>query len=441
MSMYQTQTNEAQKDLDVNLVGPIKISPSTRTGSASFNVVNNKSGLGFVVSVIPGPATGIGPTDKAADAGWLSVDGEDQFMVTNNGLHQFTFKIDATKAPKLDHDQTYYFKVTADSFDNPGTHWGEANPVPFTVPGIRHDPLTKWLVLAAVGVLAIGLASWLLFRPTMVKVPDGVVGASVADATKRLTDAHFAVNPKPTPQPSTQPVDTVLAISPAPDKEGRLTKGATIDLTVAATPTADLPDVKGKAVADATKLLQDKKFKIKTPLTYRQSPSPADTILDMTPAAGSQPEGTVVELVVASAVPAVQKMVNLPSTVHMSQTDAMNTLRDLGFAPRVRFQADRGPSGVVLAQDVSGGQHVVGTVVNLTVSSAVPKVMVPHDLVGKSVADAERMIRQAGFTVIVPRPMPSGNAANEVLNVNPGPGSMVDPTTPIQVMFAIPVHH
>jgi serine/threonine-protein kinase len=117
-----------------------------------------------------------------------------------------------------------------------------------------------------------------------VSVPD-VTGQSPDAATKNLQELGFTVVRGQDGRSATVPKGAVMQISPAPSA-GPVAYGSKVTITVSAgVPQVTVPDVTGKKVKDATKILEDAGLKVRTQTfiagdhVYRQSPS-AGKIVD-----------------------------------------------------------------------------------------------------------------------------------------------------------------
>ena len=125
--------------------------------------------------------------------------------------------------------------------------------------------------------------------------------------------------------------------------------------------------------------------------------------------------------------------VAVPNVVSLSPDDATKNLKQLGF------KVTRGPdgrsadvaTGQVMAVDPgpSAGAIPYGSTVTITVSAGVPQVTVP-DVKGKKVADATKMLTDAGLKVSVQTFI----TGNRVLQQSPDPGKVVDQGTTVTLL-------
>ena len=152
------------KDLTVTPTGD-SVVLRNGVGTAAFHVTNN-SGLPFLVRVEPNPLTPPPPSKiKPAVKQWLSVAGSDRFQLGDGESHDFAIQVDASSASKTTADQTYMFSLTAVSHEAPEAHWGESDPVVFTVLAPK-PPKIPWPLIAAAVVLLIliGVGAIFLFN-------------------------------------------------------------------------------------------------------------------------------------------------------------------------------------------------------------------------------------------------------------------------------------
>jgi eukaryotic-like serine/threonine-protein kinase len=131
--------------------------------------------------------------------------------------------------------------------------------------------------------------------PTPVTVP-GVVGQSISEATAKLNQAGFKVNP--TYVASDQPQNTV--VNQTPGQNAQAAKGSTVALSVSNGPkTVAVPDVRTLDVGTATSMLQSQNFKVKFTYTTVTDPNQDQIVLDQSPEGGGQAKpGSVVTLVI-----------------------------------------------------------------------------------------------------------------------------------------------
>jgi serine/threonine-protein kinase len=184
-----------------------------------------------------------------------------------------------------------------------------------------------------------------------VTVPD-VTGKTYQAGGMALQQAGFVVG-----QPQTQPSDTVaagtiIAESPAAGTEAH--QGDTITLTVSSgkAPVA-VPDVTGKALADATFALGQAGFKYTT--HHENSTTvPSGDVTRTDPPAGTQaPKGSVVTVYISDG----SAQVTVPNVVGKPAADANAALTAKGFVVNEVTVpvVDPGQDGVVQSQSPASG--------------------------------------------------------------------------------------
>jgi eukaryotic-like serine/threonine-protein kinase len=111
-----------------------------------------------------------------------------------------------------------------------------------------------------------------------------VTGQTPEVATKNLQELGFTVTRGADGRSATVAKGTVMAVSPAP-ASGPVAYGSKVTITVSAgVPQVTLPDVTGKTVKEATKILEAAGLKVRTQTfisgnhVYRQSPSPGKVV-------------------------------------------------------------------------------------------------------------------------------------------------------------------
>ncbi|MFW6599025.1 Stk1 family PASTA domain-containing Ser/Thr kinase [Propionibacteriaceae bacterium Y2011] len=142
----------------------------------------------------------------------------------------------------------------------------------------------------------------------------------------------------------------------------------------------------------------------------------------------------------SSASPQVQ-MVEVPSVIGQTETQATNSLEGVGLEVKVEKVA--GPSdssvGQVTEQNPPAQQQVeVGTEVTITINVGPSQVTVP-DVQGKSASEATEALKSAGFTNIKTEYATSeepGSKKDSVVGVSPSEGSEQNPDTEITLTLA-----
>jgi serine/threonine-protein kinase len=205
--------------------------------------------------------------------------------------------------------------------------------------------------------------------PGTVPVPD-VTGQGRTAAVRTLSQRGF----KPTVQ--TQSSDTVKpdrVISTSPPAGTEVQAGSPLTVIVSSGPApVSVPDVTGKAQADAAAQLAAAGLKVGNVTKRQAAGQTPGNVISQDPAGGSMlPKGSAVNLVLVQA----PQNVAVPSVVGQQAIDASNALGAAGLKVRRKGQAVTDPTqdGVVLAQAPPAGQQVKrGMTVTITVGKFTP---------------------------------------------------------------------
>jgi beta-lactam-binding protein with PASTA domain len=181
-------------------------------------------------------------------------------------------------------------------------------------------------------------------------VPD-VVGKSEADAAEALEDAGFEAVPGSTYN-ETVAVGLVVTQDPAAGTTAQ--RGSAVAITVSQGPqppeTVTMPNVIGKAEADAVKALQDLGYGVVIVDVY--SDTVAQGVVGLqAPVAGSITEPGIKVGIVVSMGPRPAEFVIVPDVRGMSLEEATATLEEIGLtAASVEIYTELAPQGELFAQ-------------------------------------------------------------------------------------------
>ncbi|MBD9725736.1 Stk1 family PASTA domain-containing Ser/Thr kinase [Streptomyces caniscabiei] len=264
--------------------------------------------------------------------------------------------------------------------------------------GARTSPAPRrglWaIVVAMVLVLGVGGAVWYINSGQFTQVP-AVLQQSEADATKRLEGAGLGVDVK---QAFSDTVERgrVIGTDPAPGE--RIRDNDTVTVTVSKGPeTVKVPDLKGTPLDAAKTRLKGDGLEPGVVTREFSDEVVRGQVIGTRPGAGTEiSSGAAVRIVVSRGAP-----VEVPEVSGASVADARAQLEEAGLkvkvAPgRVNSEFDK---GLVAEQAPGVGKQVgQGDTVTLTLSKGPVMVEVP-DVVGDSVDDATRRLKDAGFEV------------------------------------------
>ncbi|WP_420121519.1 PASTA domain-containing protein [Nakamurella sp.] len=253
-------------------------------------------------------------------------------------------------------------------------------------------------------------------RPT---VPDIKPGTDTGTATAALRDADLtAVVSTDQEFDDAVPVGAVLRTDPPAGTP--LTVGAPVSVIVSAGPRPIVvPQVTGRSLADAQRLLTDAGFTVGQVTKTFDARSDPGTVLRSSPTVGATASrGSAVDLTVADSV-------TVPDVRGRSTKDAVAAMRAAGFSVTVgdpAFDADI-DAGDILRSDPGPGARVdrTGAAVFLVPSNAVT---VP-DLSDLRVKDAERTLDDLGLRLDTTSIFGGDNG--RIWNQSPGPGQRVAP--------------
>ncbi|WP_262401842.1 Stk1 family PASTA domain-containing Ser/Thr kinase [Actinomadura sp. CNU-125] len=295
--------------------------------------------------------------------------------------------------------------------------------------------LTGRWALVAIGAIAAVILGWAVWYQTSGQyehVPSDIVGMELADARGALADAGISVR-------VAEPVyhDRVrkgLIAKSDPGAGARVAQGETVTLTPSKGLTPrDVPDVAGKTLDEAKKILADKGFKVGETSTRGSQTVAKDRVIGTDPAAGKDlsPDEPVA-VVLSSGM-------SMPGLVGANGDTAANELRSMGLNVTVQKKRVEGKDpGSVLSQDPAEGTGVSrGDDVTLVVNErdcfidagpiqwgcdddgGTEKLPVPN-VTNRGVDEATKILKDSGFEVNV-----TGWGGNTVRFQTPGAGDTV----------------
>src|SRR5262252_3476215 len=232
--------------------------------------------------------------------------------------------------------------------------------------------------------------------PPKVAAPN-VVGLTQAAASTAITDAGLTVGTVTTQSSTTVPSGSVISQNPTAGTQ--VVVGSAVNLVVSSgPPQVAVPNVAGLTQAAATTAITNANLAVGTVTTQASTTVPSGSVISQNPTAGTQVTvGSAVNLVVSSGPPKVA----VPNVVGLTQAAATTAITSANLVVgTVTTQASTTvPAGSVISQNPTAGtQIVIGSAVNLVVSSGPPQVAVPN-VVGLTQAAATTAITNANLVV------------------------------------------
>lgn len=180
----------------------------------------------------------------------------------------------------------------------------------------------------------------------------------------------------------------------------------------------EVPTVTGKNQTAAENALVTANLRLGTVEQQASTTVERGLIISQNPEAGQQvDEDTTVDVVVSTGPPDV----DLPDVVGDQRDEATRTLQDLELRVRTVERESDAPAGEVIEMSPGAGESVsVGTRVTLFYSDGPETV---PDVVGRTQAEAEAILSDAGFEVDVVEDPVTEAEAGRVLSQSPDPGT------------------
>ena len=241
--------------------------------------------------------------------------------------------------------------------------------------------------LVAAGMVPVGVRMF-----GTVPVPD-VTGMTQEAATSVIEDAGFTAEPVVRHDPNIE-LGKVISVSPVAG--AKLRRGSRVTIAVSIGPLlVAVPDVKGKTLAEAQRLLAERGLEpvvanrftssVKKGLVFDQNPDPNVSVR-------SDAKVTIV-------VSAGPEQKTVPAVVGKPLTEATEMLKAEGFAVATKRVIDEKipRDQVISASPTRGTKTDKGTTVTLTVSDGPSEIPVP-DVRGETFDEAAARLRAAGFT-------------------------------------------
>lgn len=197
-----------------------------------------------------------------------------------------------------------------------------------------------------------------------------------------------------------------------------------------------VPDLTGKAQADAVKTLQDAGLKLGSVEPTESSDYDEGAVASQTPAPGTEVrEGSAVDLIVVGG----PELIEVPDVMKKSEAEATSQLEEAGFVvSKTEAPSSDVDKGFVVSQTPGAGQKVPkGTTIGIVVSQGKPveNVKIP-DVVGLTREDAETTIKDAGLKAAIVENPSETVAQGVVISQVPGADEEVAKGTTMGVVVS-----
>ncbi|TCC50123.1 Stk1 family PASTA domain-containing Ser/Thr kinase [Kribbella capetownensis] len=283
------------------------------------------------------------------------------------------------------------------------------------------------LVLILAAAIGIGTAAWYYgihrytTTPNLVSMVPAVAAVEAEKAGLRTTLANqdFSEN---------VPKGQVLSTDPAAGD--RIRKNGEIGLTVSKGPERyRVPQLAGLELEAAKNALAPIKLNAGQIVEQYNETVPAGRVIAFSPKFDTVVKpGDAVNFVVSKG----KKPITVPDTTGKSYQDANRQLRKLGLqVGRTEQYDEKVPEGNVISQTPNTGTLFAKDKVQLVVSKGPPLQDVP-DVKRKSLADAQKILTDAGFIVKVEK-APFNLGLNIVAAQNPGAGKKAQPGSTVVI--------
>ncbi len=301
-----------------------------------------------------------------------------------------------------------------------------------------------WVIAGVVAalVLVAGTIGWYfgVGPGSLTTVPKDIAGLSIEDATTRLTDAGFAVNPQ-TEEVSSPTIAAGLVAETDPALGERVAQGATITLKISTGPKPiAVPQFAGMTEDQAKDAIAAAPFTLDENVVKQFDASIASgVVIDALAADGSSLTGvaTYGELQKVTLVVSVGP---LPDVTGLSVADATAKLQQAGLVfgqESAEQYSDTVPAGNALLLQASDGATVVrvGDTVDIITSLGIEQVEIPN-VVGETWDTAKQKLLDAGFRLDYNPFADAGPQFFTVSKLSPDGGTTADKGSTVKVSFS-----
>jgi len=296
----------------------------------------------------------------------------------------------------------------------------------------------RWVVMPILLLLTIALGFFIARGGMFGPVPNIAVPDLTGQESNAAREALFHLGLQSTitdADSETVPPDHVISQTPAAGE--KLAHDGKVNLVVSdGLPKVGIPDVKGFAVADAQRSLQNAKLRSSIKSVY-DSTVPAGQVVSLDPDVGSQVrEDQVVTLTVSKGV----QPIDVPSVVSLSLDDARKRLGAKGLSLTVGQQtaSDAVPANVIASQEPPPGAQVPPrSSITVVVSTGPTAVAVP-DVVGQDPDAAQTALRNAGFSPQLAYNVDATDADGKIAMQSPDGGTQAKRGSAVTIYVNVP---
>jgi serine/threonine-protein kinase len=247
-------------------------------------------------------------------------------------------------------------------------------------------------VLIAIIVALSGVAGWWFAAGRYTSAPN-VVGFSKSQALARMSAAGLHVEWLP----GVYSLSTKRGLVAEETNSSRVTHGSTVDLRLSLGPRSHaLPSLEGQSQAAATSALDGLNINVGKVKHVYSDTVRKRLVVGTDPQAGEAVhEGSDVTLLVSKGA----QHIAIPQVRGLTETDATDLLTGKGFqvSPVQHYSGSVASGTVVTSHPGAGHKPVKGSTVTIVVSQG-PRTYPVPDVIGDSIRDAIKTIKNAGFT-------------------------------------------
>ena len=284
------------------------------------------------------------------------------------------------------------------------------------------------VLFALLAVAGAAWGAWTYLVPHSVDVPR-VIGVRMDEAQARLSDLDLTVTIGEGEYSLRVPANHVLVIQPPPGTTVR--EGTSVTLTPSlGPPPVPVPDLIGKTVPEAQRLLKDARLRLGEPRqAYSDRFAVGEIVEQSVPGTGQAPQGSDIDVVVSKG-PSPEPV---PKVIGKSEEQARGLLAAWVVKKEMRY-SDAVPRGVVIDQRPNPKTELQpGQAVTIVVSLGPKFVQVPN-LEGMSKDEAVARIRELGLIPQVNQ-VP-GSTGDTVVGQLPAAGETVRAGSTITIYVA-----